>query len=52
MDYLFVCPSCRSVHNDPADAAFVLAALCLDCEIEARYFDDMTCVELTARTAA
>ncbi len=37
MSHLFVCPACRIGHEEPAHAAFVLAVLCLECELEERY---------------
>jgi acetone carboxylase gamma subunit len=37
MNQLFVCPECKSIHEEPAEASYVLTVLCLDCEIESRY---------------
>jgi acetone carboxylase gamma subunit len=33
----FFCPECASEHDQPAEATYVVAVLCLDCELEARY---------------
>ncbi len=33
MQHLYICPDCRSGHTEPADAHFVLHALCLDCAL-------------------
>ena len=33
MKHLFHCPACGRQHDEPADATFVLAVRCADCEI-------------------
>ncbi len=37
MNQRFFCPECKSTHDAPAEASYVLTVLCLDCELEARY---------------
>jgi acetone carboxylase gamma subunit len=37
----FFCPECKSLHEEPAEASYVLAVLCLDCALEARYAEAM-----------
>jgi hypothetical protein len=39
MNQLFDCPDCSRTHDEPADAAYVLAMRCLDCELEAQLRD-------------
>jgi len=33
MTLIFNCPACGHDHDEPADASFVLAVLCSDCEL-------------------
>jgi hypothetical protein len=33
MTLIFNCPACGHDHQEPADASFVLAVLCSDCEL-------------------
>ncbi len=32
----FFCPECKTVHDAPAEASYVLTVLCLDCDLEER----------------
>lgn len=34
MEELYDCPDCDRTHAEPAAAAYVLRARCLDCELE------------------
>ena len=36
---LFVCPDCRAVHDEPAEAAFVLEVRCFDCDLHVRHLE-------------
>ena len=33
MTMIFNCPACGHEHDEPANAAFVLAVICRDCEL-------------------
>lgn len=44
MTYQFNCPDCGREHDEPADATFVLAVLCADCDLGAS-------LELRAKSA-
>jgi hypothetical protein len=35
MTMLFQCPDCLALHDEPTDAAFVLAVACRDCSLDA-----------------
>lgn len=48
----FVCPACRAEHAEPAEAVFVLTALCLDCALEERYHEELASSVVTIKTAA
>ncbi len=40
MNRPFECPDCGSQHDEPAEATYVLAVRCLDCELETLYRAD------------
>lgn len=52
MDQSFVCPACHAVHSEPAGAAFVLAVLCLDCELAERYHAELSEIAIVVAVAA
>jgi len=34
MLHIFICPECRTEHDEPAEADFLLSAICVDCAFE------------------
>ena len=52
MDHTFDCPACHAIHREPANAAFVLAVQCLDCELAERYHELIMPSEIVIKAAA
>jgi acetone carboxylase gamma subunit len=48
MNQRFFCPDCKSIHEEPAEASYVLTVLCLECELEARYREALLEPEIAA----
>ncbi len=39
MSDLYHCPECHRLHDEPAEAAYVLSVRCFDCVFELELFD-------------
>lgn len=48
---LYECPDCRKMHDEPAEALLGLRVLCLDCELELRYHEEMRLTVIVRKAA-
>jgi acetone carboxylase gamma subunit len=48
MNHRFICPECKTIHEEPAEASYVLSVRCLDCELEDRYQESLLQPEIAA----
>jgi len=49
--YLYECPDCRRLHDEPAEATIRLHVRCLDCELASSYHEDVVLTIVVSRAA-
>ncbi len=47
----YECPECHLMHDDPAEAAYVVAVRCLDCALDEALFEQRALARELAKAA-